>query len=148
MPGAANPNLDDDPALFKPRAVSAPPFACKPKREDDPMRERAPGVFSAVASLVVVRSVELRPVLPIVFFSSVELLSLVNVEFSVFYPGIPAFLEVAVVFAMPVSPCLSLRSSNNFAYFSLILSAFEIILLWPDFPGLPAVFNKGDLASA
>jgi hypothetical protein len=98
-----------------------------------------------------VRSVEFRPVLavvaPLTFLSTVA--SLVKVELSDFWPASPAFLEPAVVvFAILVRPYLSLRSSSSFAVFSLILSALDIILLWPGFPGLPALFSRGDLASA
>lgn len=148
VPGAFRPSLDDDPALL--RLGRSPPvaFAYKPKRDDDPARDNPPG-FSPVASFCVCveRSVEFRPVLPTVFFSSGVLPSLVKVWLSDFWPASPVFREPVAVLAIPVSPCLILRSSSNFACFSLILSAFEIMRLWPGFVGLPALPSNGDLAS-
>ena len=83
VPGAARPSREDDPARF--RLGRSPPaaFAYKPKRDDEPALDRPPG-FSAAASFWVVRRVEFRPVLAMVFFSSGVLPSLVKVWLSDF----------------------------------------------------------------
>ncbi len=42
-------------------------------------------------------------------------------------------VRVVVVGALPTTLCRIFRSSSKFFYFSLILSAFEMTLLWPGF---------------